>query len=180
MRVWGFSDPEITGDVCLEYLKKPLNKLRHIYLVSMIFTIKPIGFFRSPFKNIKEVPSDCSSAVGEIIVFKEYEYGLKDIEGFSHIMVVWVFHMYRGYSLIVRPRHDTELRGVFATRSPRRPNSIAITVLELLERNQNILKVRGVDAVDGTPVIDIKPYTYSDRKEYIKAGWVEKSRHRKT
>ena len=134
--------------------------------------IKPIGIIRSPYKSVEEVPREYESTIGEVIVFEEYEQGLQDIEGFSHLIILWIFHKSKGYSLLVKPLYYEGLRGVFATKHPNRPNPIGVTVVELLERKGNVLKIRGIDAVDKTPVIDIKPYTSRDRKENIKTGWL--------
>ena len=138
----------------------------------MQIKIKPIGMIRSPHKSLEEIPRDYSSTIGEVIVFDEYEQGLHDVEGFSHLMILWIFHESTGYSLLVKPSYYEGLHGVFTTRHPKRPNPIAVTVVELLERKRNILRIKGIDAVDKTPVIDIKPYTLRDRKEKIKTGWL--------
>ena len=107
-----------------------------------------------------------------MVVFEDYEQGLKGIEGFSHLMVLWIFHESKGYSLLVKPLFYKGLHGVFTTRHPNRPNPIAITVVELLEREGNTLKIWGIDALDKTPVVDIKPYALRDLKENIKTGWL--------
>jgi tRNA-Thr(GGU) m(6)t(6)A37 methyltransferase TsaA len=128
--------------------------------------LKPIGVIHSPFKTKEDVIADKDKkAIAEIEVFEEYGEGLRDIDGFSHIIIVWLFHESEGYSLHVNPLHHEGLRGVFATRHPNRPNPLGVTIVELLERKQNLLKVKGIDAFDGTPLLDIKPYTRSDRKE---------------
>jgi len=134
--------------------------------------IKSIGIIRSPYKSVKEIPRDYGSTIGEVVVFEEYEQGLQDIEGFSHLMILWVFHKSKGHSLLVKPLYYAGVHGVFTTRHPNRPNPIAVTVVELLERKRNTLKIRGIDAADKTPVIDIKPYTLRDMKENIKTGWL--------
>ena len=133
---------------------------------------KPIGIIRSPYKNARDIPRDYGSTLGEVVVFEEYAQGLQDIEGFSHLMILWLFHHSKRYSLLVKPLYYEGVRGVFATRHPNRPNPIALTVVELLERNGNTLKIRGIDAVDKTPVLDIKPYTLRDLKANIKTGWL--------
>ena len=137
--------------------------------------IKSIGIIRSPYKKVGEIPRDYRSTIGEVIVFEEYEQGLQDIEGFSHIMILWIFHKSKGHSLLVKSLYYEGLHGVFTTRHPKRPNPIAVTVVELLERERNTLKIKGVDAVDKTPVIDIKPYTLRDKKDNIKTGWLHHS-----
>jgi len=134
--------------------------------------IKPIGIIHSPYKSAREIPRDYGSAIGEVVVFEEYEQGLQDIEGFSHLMILWVFHKSKEYSLLVKPLYYEGVHGVFTTRHPNRPNPIAVTVVKLLERKGNTLRIRGIDAVDKSPVIDIKPYTLRDMKENIKTGWL--------
>jgi len=140
--------------------------------------LRLIGVVHSPFKRVEDVPRECGSVVGEIEVFEEYEAGLKDIDGISHLIILWLFHKSKGYSLHVKPLHHNGIRGVFVTRHPNRPNPIGFTVVELLERKENILKVRGVDMVDDTPVLDIKPYTSVDQKENIRVGWIDNDRKR--
>ncbi len=114
-----------------------------------------------------------TSPISEIEVLRKYQEGLKDVDGFSHLIILYLLHKSKSHSLHVRPKLDTTLRGVFATRSPNRPNRIGLRVVELLERNGNKLKVRGLDAEDNTPLLDIKPYTPKDRIENIKIGWLE-------
>jgi len=126
----------------------------------MKIEFKPIGIVHSPFKSVRDVPRDCRSIIGDIEVFKEYELGLEGIDGVSHLIILWLFHKSKGCSLRVKPLHHEDIRGVFATRHPDRPNPIGFTVVELLERRGRVLKVRGVDMVDGTPVVDIKPRSY--------------------
>jgi tRNA-Thr(GGU) m(6)t(6)A37 methyltransferase TsaA len=139
---------------------------------------KPIGIVHSSFKAPKEVPKeskDIDYAKGSIEVASEYADGLKDIEGFSHIFVIFHFHLSRGHPLIVKPYWGDELRGVFATRSPSRPNPIGVSVVRLTKREGNVLHIQGLDMVEGTPVLDIKPYVSKfDQEEVIRAGWLEK------
>jgi tRNA-Thr(GGU) m(6)t(6)A37 methyltransferase TsaA len=106
----------------------------------------------------------------------ELEEGLMDIEGFSHLYVLWLFHRADGFDLVGTPPFDTRPHGVFATRSPRRPNPIALTVVELLGRDGRNLRVRGVDMLDGTPILDIKPYLSNVAEEKIRRGWLEDAR----
>ena len=149
--------------------------------------LKPIGTIHTPYKKDGDVPYQAykSKDVGEIEVFKEYEEGLKDIEGFSHLIILYMFHksvkrsVKRKYflnslGLLVKPYLDDTPRGLFATRSPNRPNPIGLTIVELLERKGNILKVRGIDMLDGTPLLDIKPYVPKfDHKANVKIGWLK-------
>lgn len=138
--------------------------------------LKPIGVICSPYKNRDEVPkqSSESKACGKIEVFKEYETGLQDLDGFSHIIILYYFHKCEKTSLLVRPFVDSNLRGVFATRHPERPNHIGISVVKPLARCKNILKVAGLDVIDGTPLLDIKPYVPQfDERENARIGWLE-------
>ena len=142
----------------------------------MKIELKSIGVIRSPYKNKEDIPIQAyrSEEEGEIEVFKEYKEGLKDIEGFSHIIILYIFHKSEGYSLHVKPYLDPNLRGLFATRYPDRPNPIGISTVRLLEREGNILKIKGMDVIDGTPLIDIKPYVPRfDEREEVKVGWLE-------
>lgn len=140
--------------------------------------LRPIGVIRTPYQRLEEVPiqPSRSKAIGEIEIAEEYEEGLKGIEGFSHITLVYIFHKSEGYSLSVKPPLDDQLRGVFATRSPRRPNPIGISTVKLLERRGNILKVLGIDVLDGTPLVDLKPYVPAFEREDgegVRIGWLE-------
>jgi tRNA-Thr(GGU) m(6)t(6)A37 methyltransferase TsaA len=109
-----------------------------------------------------------------VVVDAAYADGLADVEGFSHIILLYWFHRVQGYSLTVRPFLDDRPRGLFATRSPRRPNPIGLSVVELIERRGTVLRIRGVDVVDGTPVLDIKPYVPAfDAPEKARVGWLE-------
>lgn len=146
----------------------------------MRIDIEPIGIIHSPFKRNEDIRTlGFSSATGfddvegEIEIFKKYEEGLKDIEGFSHLIVIYLFHKIESHSLHVKPFLDSNLRGVFSTRHPKRPNRIGFTIVKLLERKKNILKVKGIDMLEGSPVLDIKPYTYRDMKDNVKIGWLE-------
>lgn len=138
--------------------------------------LKPIGIIHSPYKTTKDMPIQASrsKAIGKVEIFKEFEDGLKDIEEFSHIILVYFFHKSNRYSLLVKPFLDECLHGVFATRHPNRPNHIGISIVELLERKGNVLKVRGIDTLDNTPLLDIKPYVPKfDKRENVKFGWLE-------
>ncbi len=138
--------------------------------------VNPIGIIHSPFRRKEDTPIQPrrSIAIGEIKVFKKYQEGLEDIEGFSHVILIYRFHMSKGYCLKVKPFLDDQLRGVFATRYPRRPNQIGLSVVRLLKRKENILTVKGIDVLDGTPLLDIKPYVPDfEPDEKIKIGWLE-------
>ena len=133
----------------------------------------------SPFKKKADIDpkkyadaKGFDSIQGEIEIYENYAAGLKDTEGFSHLVVLFAFHLSEGFSLITKPLLDETLRGVFSTRSPHRPNPIGLTVVEVVERQGHILLVRGVDMIDGTPVLDIKPYTPRDIKTDLRIGWL--------
>ncbi len=135
--------------------------------------LKPIGIIHSPYKTRAEAPPQGKSDILELEIFKEYEEGLKDIETFSHLHVIYWMHKSKDYSLLITTPWDTKLHGLFATRTPNRPNPLGHSVVELIERKGNILKVRGLDAIEGTPVIDIKPYVPRiDVKPEADSGWL--------
>jgi tRNA (adenine37-N6)-methyltransferase len=148
-----------------------------------MFTFNPIGFVKSPFTETSKIPRGCGAkhdAEGVLEILAEFEPGLLDIEGFSHLYVIWAFDRADGFDLIAHPPTDEKRpHGVFATRSPRRPNPIALTVLELLGRQGNALRVRGVDMLDGTPILDIKPYLSSIPEDKLKRGWLAEAEERK-
>ncbi|HIE37810.1 MAG TPA: tRNA (N6-threonylcarbamoyladenosine(37)-N6)-methyltransferase TrmO [Anaerolineales bacterium] len=136
---------------------------------------RPIGVIHSPFQEKRETPIQAafSKAEGTVEVAPEYAAGLKDLEGFSHIILLYWFHQSEGPRLTVRPFLDREERGLFATRYPARPNPIGISVVELLGREGNRLRVRGVDVLDGTPLLDIKPFVPTfDHREGTEVGWL--------
>jgi tRNA-Thr(GGU) m(6)t(6)A37 methyltransferase TsaA len=140
-----------------------------------MFDMQPIGFVRSPYVDTAQIPKGKGAkheAEGILEIQAEYEEGLEDIEGFSHLFVIWVFHEAQGYSLVSTPPTDDRPHGVFATRSPHRPNPLGLTVVELLRREGSRLYVRGVDMLDGSPILDIKPYLTSIPEEKLKRGWL--------
>ena len=142
----------------------------------MKIELKPIGVIHSTYKTKEEVPIQASRSnkVGEIEVFEKYEQGLKDIGGFSHIIILYLFNKSSGYELHVKPFLDDKLRGLFATRAPKRPNPIGISIVKLIEIRKNILEVSGIDVIDETPLVDIKPYVPEfDQRENVKIGWLE-------
>jgi len=143
--------------------------------------MRPIGFIRSPFKETSQIPKGLGAAhtaEGLLELLPEYGAGLTDIEGFSHLFVVWVFHKSTGHELTGTPPSDNRPHGVFATRSPRRPNPIGLTVVQLLRREGTRLFLSGVDMLDGTPVLDIKPYLSSVPQEQLKRGWLAEAEAR--
>jgi tRNA-Thr(GGU) m(6)t(6)A37 methyltransferase TsaA len=138
--------------------------------------LKPIGIIHSPYHTREEAPHQGyeRQEISRVELFKEFEEGLKDIEKFSHIILIYWFHKSEGYSLTVRTPWDTSPRGLFATRSPNRPCPLGLCVAELLARERKILTVRGLDALDGTPLLDIKPYSPAiDARPGATAGWRE-------
>jgi tRNA-Thr(GGU) m(6)t(6)A37 methyltransferase TsaA len=140
-----------------------------------MFTSRPIGFVTSPYKNTGEIPKGLGAkheADGILNILPEFEPGLTDIEGFSHLIILWEFDRSQGFELLGAPPSDNRPHGVFATRSPRRPNPIGITIVELLGRAGTALQVRAVDMLDGTPILDIKPYLSSIPAEKLRRGWL--------
>jgi tRNA (adenine37-N6)-methyltransferase len=142
-----------------------------------------IGTIHSPFKNLEGMPIQPIGAreiKGEINLNNEYEDGLKDLEGFSHIILIYYLHLSKGHLLRVKPFLDTEKRGIFATRAPKRPNPIGLSVVRLERIKGSKLYISDVDIVDGTPLLDIKPYVPNfDRHndDEIKIGWFEDKHH---
>jgi tRNA-Thr(GGU) m(6)t(6)A37 methyltransferase TsaA len=138
---------------------------------------KPIGVIHSPFKEPQGTPiqpKGGKGVEGTVEVFSEYVEGLKDLEGFSHIVLVFHFHLTKGYSLQVKPYLDDKEHGVFATRAPSRPNPIGISVVRLERIEGNVLHIRDMDMIDGTPLLDIKPYVPEmNASEVERIGWLE-------
>ena len=143
---------------------------------------KPIGVIHTPFKSVKGTPiqpRSAEEALGIVEVFPEYTEGLKDLDGFSHIILIYHFHLVQKSSLLVKPYMDDRIHGVFATRAPARPNPIGISVVKLLKIEDNRLHVKGVDIVDGTPLLDIKPYIPEfDVYQVEEIGWLKDKIHR--
>ncbi len=147
-----------------------------------MFLFKPIGFIESPYKESSEIPKGLGvkhDAEGILRMLPEFEPGLLDVEGFSHLFVIWAFDRTTGFDLTACPPSDNRAHGVFATRSPRRPNPIGLTVVQLLGRDHERLQVRGVDMLDGTPILDIKPYLSSVPQEILRRGWLAEAEARK-
>lgn len=147
-----------------------------------MFTPVPIGYVRTPFAEAREIPKGLGArhdAEGVLEVLAEFEAGLADIEGFSHLFVLWVFHQAAGYELLGTPPSDNRPHGVFATRSPRRPNPIGLTVVALLRREGNRLHVRGVDMLNDTPILDIKPYLSGVPDSQLRRGWLAEAEARR-
>ena len=141
-----------------------------------MFAPRPIGFVQSPYRETSQVPKGLGAtheADGRLEILPEFEAGLTDIDGFSHLFVIWVFDRADGFELVGTPPCDDRPHGVFATRSPKRPNPIGLTVVQLLRREGRVLHVRGVDMLDGTPVLDIKPYLSGIPADELHRGWLD-------
>jgi tRNA-Thr(GGU) m(6)t(6)A37 methyltransferase TsaA len=146
-----------------------------------MFTMQPIGYVRTPYRSTKDIPKGLGAkhdAEGILEIRPEFEAGLADVEGFSHLFVIWAFDRSEGFALTATPPSDNREHGVFATRSPRRPNPIGLTVVELLSRQGRMLRVRGVDMLDGTPILDLKPYLSSVPAERLRRGWLTEAEAR--
>lgn len=137
---------------------------------------RPIGFIRSPFKDTRGMPIQAAGAkgiAGTVEINPEFSEGLQDLNGFSHIFLIYHFHRSQGYSLLVKPFLEDSLRGVFATRAPKRPNAIGISVVRLVKIKGTTLHIEDVDVIDSTPLLDIKPYVPAfDLREAERTGWL--------
>ncbi len=146
----------------------------------MTITYTPIGAIHTPFSSPEGMPIQPAGAMGvpgRIEIFSKYVEGLKDLEGFSHVILLYHFHRSEGYRLLVTPFMDDELRGLFATRAPKRPNPIGLSVVRLVEVAGNELHVENVDVLDGTPLLDLKPYIPDvDVHPADRMGWLEETR----
>lgn len=143
----------------------------------MDISYKPIGVIHTPFTSLEGMPiqpTAKTAAQGTVELFPEFQAGLKDLEGFSHIILLYHFHQCTGFKLQVMPFLDTEEHGLFATRAPRRPNPIGISVVRLLAVQDGILTIENIDVLDGTPLLDIKPYVPEYQScEQVRTGWLE-------
>ncbi len=141
---------------------------------------RSIGVIHTPFKELENMPIQPSGAAGvrgTVELFPEFADGLKDLDGFSHLILLYHFHESRGYKLIVTPFLDSEPRGVFATRAPKRPNPIGLSIVRLVQVRGYTLDIENVDILDGTPLLDIKPYVPEfDHQENCRIGWLEKAK----
>ena len=146
-----------------------------------MFVPRPIGFVRSPFQSTDSIPKGLGARhpeEGTLEILPEFAEGLADIEGYSHLIVLWTFDRSEGFELMVIPPTDDRPHGVFTTRSPRRPNPIGLTIVELLGREGGSLRVRGIDMLDGTPILDLKPYL-SNIPAALRRGWLAEAEARK-
>jgi len=138
---------------------------------------RPIGIIHTPFKELQNMPIQPSGAAGirgTVDLYPEFAEGLKDLDGFSHLILLYRFHESRGYRLTVTPFLDSEPRGLFATRAPKRPNPIGLSIVKLIRIRECSLDVENVDILDGTPLLDIKPYVPEfDHQENCRVGWLE-------
>lgn len=130
----------------------------------------------SPYSKVEQIPRCAAEKLEEVAVvevFHDFSEGLQDLDGFSHVMLLVYLHEARETKLTVLPPIDDQVRGVFATRSPMRPNHIGVSIVELVKVEGSNLVVRGIDLLDGTPLLDIKPYTPYDARRSIEIGWLE-------
>jgi len=150
--------------------------------MDMGISYRPIGVIHSPFTDIEGMPIQPTGAFGikgTVEVFPEFVEGLKDLEGFSHVILLYHFHRVQGAKLVVTPFMDSRPHGVFATRAPKRPNPIGLSIVRLLGIEQNILRIENVDILDGTPLLDIKPYVPEfDQPPADRMGWLEQAKGR--
>jgi tRNA (adenine37-N6)-methyltransferase len=147
-----------------------------------MYEMQAVGIVKSPYSETSQIPKGWGAsheAEGVLEIKSDFEDGLTDIEGFSHLFVIWVFHKAAGYSLLGTPPTDNRPHGVFATRSPFRPSPIGLTVVELIRRDGARLHVRGVDMLDGTPILDIKPYLSGISEEKLRRGWLAEAEQRR-
>lgn len=139
--------------------------------------LKHIGIIHTPFKKREGMPiqpAGASGVKGTVEVSEEYRAGLKDLDGFSHIILLYHFHRSQGFNLQVVPFMDSEARGLFATRAPKRPNSIGLSIVQLDRIENGVLYIQNVDMLDGTPLLDIKPYVPEfDEQINVRTGWLE-------
>lgn len=138
--------------------------------------MRPIGIIQSPFTQKEQTPIQPtrSQAIGLVEVYPEFAPGLQDLDSFSHIILLYAFHQSNGYSLRVKPFLDQQERGLFATRYPYRPNPIGLSIVRLMSIQDNYLTVEGIDVLDQTPLLDIKPYVPDfDVREHTRTGWYE-------
>lgn len=146
-------------------------------------SLKYIGLINTSFEKKAGVPIQAMAGeehTGTITLYPEYLDGLKDLDGFSHIHLLYHFNRHNNYSLIVKPYMDDNLRGLFATRAPKRPNPIGLSLVEIIKIDNNVITFKGVDILNNTPLLDIKPYYHDfDSREHSKSGWLDKVKNRR-
>ena len=146
------------------------------------WTMRSVGYVRSPFKDVAQIPRGLGAqheAEGALEILPEYAAGLTDIDGFSHLYVLWVFDRSEGFELVSTPPCDDRPHGIFASRAPGRPNPIGLSVVRLVSREGSRLAVKGVDMLDGTPILDIKPYLSNVPPEELRRGWLMEAEARR-
>ena len=143
----------------------------------MEITLQPIGYLETPFNDIADMPiqpSVLADTRGKAVLDEKFAPGLKDLDGFSHIILLFLLHKISGYQLEVVPFMDTLPHGIFATRSPKRPNRIGMSIVRVESVEGNIVHFKGVDMLNGSPLLDIKPYySYFDQQTQVRNGWLE-------
>lgn len=143
-------------------------------------TFEAIGLIFSPFKDLEAMPiqpTSEASAPGRVEIFPDYVEGLKDVDGFSHLILLYYMHAIRKQALIVTPFLDSSPRGIFATRAPTRPNPIGLSIVKLIRVDGGVLHVDDLDVLDGTPLLDLKPYVPEfDHRPEARIGWLEKAK----
>lgn len=162
-------------ELCLTLDYNSVNKAKKR---KMKIEFTPIGIVHSPFKELEDMPIQPAGAKGvkgTVEVFEDFQPGLQDLDGFSHIILLYCFHRSQGYKLKVIPFLDSVHRGLFATRAPNRPNPIGLSVVRLDSIEEGLLHIRNIDILDNTPLLDIKPYVPEfDVQENVRTGWLEK------
>lgn len=142
-------------------------------------TLEPIGTIHTPYTTLEQMPIQPKGAVdtiGTLVIHEAYKEGLQDLDGFSHVYILYHFHKATRSELVVTPFMDTEIRGVFATRSPLRPSHIGMSVTQIISIKDNIVTLQGIDVLNGTPLLDIKPYIPQfDAVSNVKTGWMNKN-----
>ncbi len=143
----------------------------------MIIEYEPIGIIHSPFQSLEDMPKqpkEAAGTTGSVELLPKYLDGLKDLEGFSHIILIYHLHRSNGYELQVLPFRDTVRRGLFSTRAPVRPNPIGLSTVRLLGIEENVIHIENPDILDNTPLLDIKPHVPEfDSVEKVNVGWLE-------
>jgi tRNA-Thr(GGU) m(6)t(6)A37 methyltransferase TsaA len=151
----------------------------NVKFIEIVF--KPIGIIHTPHESGNNTPIQPSAAKGVkgiVEIYPEYSAGLKDLDGFSHIILVYYFHLSKGYRMEVKPFLDKNIHGVFATRAPERPNQIGLSVVRLVKIEKNMIHIENVDIINNTPLLDIKPYIPDfDSAEDVTIGWLQKFKH---
>ena len=143
----------------------------------MTINYQSIGIIHTPHQSKEGMPIQATAAKGvkgSVIVDPQFAQGLTDLEGFSHIYLIYYFHKSEGYQLLTKPFLDDKKHGVFCTRAPKRPNALGLSVVKLISVNENVLEIENIDVLDGTPLVDIKPYIPAfDHHEVERVGWYE-------